>query len=155
MSQLWRVCNQATLKKGSLISDECSLLRQAVLKKSLRSTFNERKQMSTKTSIKRIALVAVSALGFGLLSVMPAKASDTGTLSASGYTLSGALNADATVAYQSKVFAEDAALLINVAKSGTINSTLDKVRRCNNWRYFAYDHYNCWCSGCWCRSIWK
>jgi len=30
--------------------------------------------MSTKTSIKRIALVAVSALGFGLLSVMPAKA---------------------------------------------------------------------------------
>jgi hypothetical protein len=30
--------------------------------------------MSTKTSIKRIALVAVSALGFGLLSVVPAKA---------------------------------------------------------------------------------
>jgi len=30
--------------------------------------------MSTKTSIKRIALVAVSALGFGLLSVMPANA---------------------------------------------------------------------------------
>ena len=30
--------------------------------------------MSTKTSIKRIALVAVSALGFGLLSVLPAKA---------------------------------------------------------------------------------
>jgi hypothetical protein len=33
--------------------------------------------MSTKTSIKRIALVAVSALGFGLLSVMPAKANTT------------------------------------------------------------------------------
>jgi hypothetical protein len=32
--------------------------------------------MSTKTSIKRIALVAVSALGFGLLSVMPAKAAE-------------------------------------------------------------------------------
>jgi hypothetical protein len=30
--------------------------------------------MSTKTSIKRIALVAVSALGFGLLSVVPARA---------------------------------------------------------------------------------
>ena len=30
--------------------------------------------MSTKTSIKRIALVAVSALGFGLMSVVPAKA---------------------------------------------------------------------------------
>jgi hypothetical protein len=30
--------------------------------------------MSTKTSIKRIALVAVSALGFGLLSVAPSSA---------------------------------------------------------------------------------
>jgi hypothetical protein len=37
--------------------------------------------MSTKTSIKRIALVAVSALGFGLLSVVPAKAA------ASEYTM--------------------------------------------------------------------
>jgi len=50
------------------------------LEKASNSTFNERKQMSTKTSIKRIALVAVSALGFGLLSVVPAKAN--GTISA-------------------------------------------------------------------------
>ena len=36
---------------------------------------NERKQMSTKTTLKRIALVAVSALGFGLMSsVAPANA---------------------------------------------------------------------------------
>ena len=48
---------------------------QADLEKSSGST-NERKQMSTKTTLKRIALVAVSALGFGLLSVMPAKAAD-------------------------------------------------------------------------------
>jgi trimeric autotransporter adhesin len=34
----------------------------------------ERKQMSTKTSFKRIALVAVAALGFGLLSVAPSSA---------------------------------------------------------------------------------
>ena len=58
----------------TLISDECVLLRPADLEKSSRSTFLERKQMSTKTSIKRIALVAVSALGFGLMSVVPAKA---------------------------------------------------------------------------------
>ena len=53
------------------------------------STFNERKQMSTKTSIKRIALVAVSALGFGLLSVVPAKAATqtfTVTLDTAGST---------------------------------------------------------------------
>ena len=35
---------------------------------------NERKQMSTKTTLKRIALVAVSALGFGLLSVTSSSA---------------------------------------------------------------------------------
>jgi hypothetical protein len=35
-------------------------------------TTNERKQMSTKTTLKRIALVAVSALGFGLMSVVTA-----------------------------------------------------------------------------------
>jgi hypothetical protein len=40
--------------------------------------------MSTKTSIKRIALVAVSALGFGLLSVVPAKA-DAATSHISGF----------------------------------------------------------------------
>jgi hypothetical protein len=61
----------------NLISDECSLTRQADLKKAFGSTFNERKQMSTKTSIKRIALVAVSALGFGLLSVAPVIAAGT------------------------------------------------------------------------------
>jgi len=37
-------------------------------------TTNERKQMSTKTTFKRIALVAVSALGFGMLSVVPSQA---------------------------------------------------------------------------------
>jgi hypothetical protein len=58
----------------SLISDEKAISRQADPKKAFGSTFNERKQMSTKTSIKRIALIAVSALGFGLMSVVPAKA---------------------------------------------------------------------------------
>jgi hypothetical protein len=41
--------------------------------------------MSTKTLRKRIALVAVSALGFGLLSMVPAQAADT-TLTASSTT---------------------------------------------------------------------
>ena len=38
-------------------------------------TTNERKQMSTKTNFKRIALVAVAALGLGLLSSVPSQAS--------------------------------------------------------------------------------
>ena len=35
-------------------------------------TTTERKRMSTKTTFKRIALVAVAALGLGVLSVAPA-----------------------------------------------------------------------------------
>ena len=52
----------------TLVTFEKAVLRQADSGKALGSTFNERKQMSTKTTLKRIALVAVSALGFGLLS---------------------------------------------------------------------------------------
>jgi hypothetical protein len=46
---------------------------QADLVKVTKSTI-ERKIMSTKTSIKRIALVAVSALGFGMVSTAPSQA---------------------------------------------------------------------------------
>ena len=41
-------------------------------------TTNERKQMSTKTNFKRIALVAVAALGLGVLSSVPANAAVSG-----------------------------------------------------------------------------
>jgi len=56
----------------------------------------ERKIMSTKTSIKRIALVAVSALGFGMVSTVSANAAvSNSTLNARGVvaTLSQALQA--------------------------------------------------------------
>jgi len=42
-------------------------------------TTNERKYMSTKTNFKRIALVAVAALGMGVLSSVPSNAAFTGT----------------------------------------------------------------------------
>jgi len=51
----------------------------------VRGSTIERKQMSTKTTIKRIALVSVAALGFGLLSVVPSNAAaqlDSVTVSA-------------------------------------------------------------------------
>ncbi len=49
----------------------------------------ERKQMSTKTTIKRVALVAVAAMGFGLLSVVPSQArTQADTLSISAATAS-------------------------------------------------------------------
>jgi hypothetical protein len=70
--------------------------------------------MSTKTTLKRIALVAVSAMGFGLLSVLPAKAAeatptavvvgkttedDTVALTAGAYTASTILNANGISAF--------------------------------------------------------
>ena len=60
-----------TQNEQTLISDEKAFSRQADLKKAFGSTSFERKQMSTKTTLKRIALVAVSALGLSFLSVMP------------------------------------------------------------------------------------
>jgi len=43
-------------------------------------TTNERKQMSTTTNFKRIALVAVAALGFGVLSAIPSTAAVSGVV---------------------------------------------------------------------------
>ena len=52
----------------------------------------ERKQMSTKTTFKRIALVAVAALGFGMLSVVPSSAAAP-TITASASVTSGTYKA--------------------------------------------------------------
>jgi hypothetical protein len=49
-------------------------------------TTNERKQMSTKTNFKRIALVAVASLGLGLLSSVPSQAASGFTVTATNGT---------------------------------------------------------------------
>ncbi|NDF99045.1 MAG: hypothetical protein EB101_09010, partial [Chitinophagia bacterium] len=68
-------------QEDALMTYEWAFLSQADLGKAPGSTI-ERKQMSTKTTLKRIALVAVSALGFGLMSsVAPASAANPTTWS--------------------------------------------------------------------------
>jgi len=67
-----RAMNQAG-GKDSLMTYESVPTAQADLGKVSRSTI-ERKSMSTKTSIKRIALVAVAALGLGMVSTVAANA---------------------------------------------------------------------------------
>jgi trimeric autotransporter adhesin len=64
------------VQKDTLMTYVSALIAQADLRK-LRGSTIERKQMSTKTIYKRIALVAVASLGAGLLSVAPASANDT------------------------------------------------------------------------------
>jgi hypothetical protein len=80
-------------KKCPLMTYESAIHAQADLR-IVRGSTIERKHMSTKTTFKRIALVAVAALGFGVLSVAPSSAAlgaagaVTTTLSATG-TITG------------------------------------------------------------------
>jgi len=70
---------------GGFDASARAMHREAALEMVSSATI-ERIQMSTKTTIKRVALVAVAAMGFGLLSVVPSSAvvqSDTLTLGAS------------------------------------------------------------------------
>ncbi|NBO27305.1 MAG: hypothetical protein EBU96_11065, partial [Actinobacteria bacterium] len=77
----------------------------------VRGSTIERKQMSTKTTIKRIALVSVAALGFGVLSVVPSNATasavDFAVSAATASQLTGetatASSVVATLSYQASV----------------------------------------------------
>jgi hypothetical protein len=62
------------VKNDPLITYEKAFLNQAAVKKFFIATFLERKIMSTKTSIKRIALVAAAALAIGGFSAVSANA---------------------------------------------------------------------------------
>jgi len=75
-----------------LMTYEWAFFRQADLGKAPGSTI-ERKQMSTKTTLKRIALVAVSALGFGVMTaIAPANAAVTLSGITAGTPWSGRVN---------------------------------------------------------------
>jgi len=76
-------------EKGSLMSYEKELFARADLR-IVRGSTIERKQMSTKTTFKRIALVTVAALGFGVLSVVPSQAA-AGTITLTAATGSASL----------------------------------------------------------------
>jgi hypothetical protein len=63
-------------------------LRPADSRKFRESTFIERKQMSTKTIFKRIALVVVTALGLSMVSVSPSNAAYNGASNGTAVTVS-------------------------------------------------------------------
>jgi len=70
------------VKNDPLITYEKAFGNQAAVKKFFIATFLERKIMSTKTSIKRIAFVAAAALALGGFSALPAYATTTITQAA-------------------------------------------------------------------------
>ena len=77
------------VKNDSLITYEKAFLGQAAVKKFFIATFLERKIMSTKTSVKRIALVAAAALAFAGFSAVPASANSTTTITQAAGTGDG------------------------------------------------------------------
>jgi len=97
-------------------------------------TTNERKQMSTKTNFKRIALVAVAALGMGVLSSVPSQAvgnadllvlaaGTQNTMAASGGTIADSgTAATATFSYLAGA-AQDTYTLVASLKSAPAGST--------------------------------
>ena len=87
------------VKNDSLITYEKAFLGQAAVKKFFIATFLERKIMSTKTSFKRIALVAASALAIAGFSAVPAHAALSTTaavVTSSSATVYGAVGTAAT-----------------------------------------------------------
>ena len=98
-------------------------------------TTNERKQMSTKTNFKRIALVAIAALGLGVLSSVPAKAVvSIGSLSLTAGTAGTAtlIKADSTTATTvtvawTSITAADSVALSAVIKAKPSTATAPNV----------------------------
>ena len=117
-----------TLKRVFLMTYEKGLFAQADPGIVSGSTI-ERKKMSTKTIYKRIALVAVAALGAGVLSVAPASAA-AGQITVTGAVVKGAAGATTTatgitgnqVIFTFEEQAADAALLYVNTTGGTIVS---------------------------------
>ncbi len=96
----------------------------------VRGSTIERKQMSTKTTFKRVALVTVAALGFGVMSVAPSNAvinADSLTLSAATATQTTAETATATSAVVTYAFlgtaSTDSASVTASLVSGPAGST--------------------------------
>jgi len=73
-------------------------------------TTNERKQMSTKTNFKRIALVAIAALGMGVLSSVPSQAAIVGDATVTvvnGTATTGKSDSTGAATIAVRYFAED------------------------------------------------
>jgi len=96
-------------------------------------TTNERKQMSTKTNFKRIALVAVAALGLGVLSSVPSQAAVSGLTVTVANGTAGAVGARtdstnaATITIAGFIGANDSVTVHVVAKSVPLAAVVTPV----------------------------
>jgi len=106
----------------AMYRDEVVYPLQAELRIVRRSTI-ERKQMSTKTTFKRIALVTVAALGFGTMAaISPASATTTTTTALSSVTVTGT-----TAGTAADPFATGSAITLNVLIDLAAVTTADET----------------------------
>ena len=115
--------------KGSLISYEKAFSTRADLR-IVRGSTIERKQMSTKTTIKRLALVTVAALGLGVLSVAPSSAvpqADKLTLAATtaSTTEGTAVSVNATLEFSQETSSDTMTLTLGYVSAPSGFSTSD------------------------------
>jgi trimeric autotransporter adhesin len=116
-------------EKGSLISYEKAFSTRADLR-IVRGSTIERKQMSTKTTIKRLALVTVAALGLGVLSVAPSSAvpqADKLTLAATtaSTTQGTAVSVNATIEFSQETSSDTMTLTLGYVSAPSGFSTAD------------------------------
>jgi hypothetical protein len=109
-----RAMNQA----GGVISTQADLRK-------VRNSTTERKSMSTKTTIKRVALVAVAALGLGMLSTAPSQAYT------SGYSLTVDANDSVSVGDTATATITQTFYASSLHDSITVNATLNS--NAQNW----------------------
>ena len=96
---------------------------EAATRKFLVAT-NERKQMSTKTNFKRIALVAVAALGLSIVSVVPSNAAAVGAVAVT--TTNGAIEVNSAGYARSDSTTAATINLSAFTNAGTIDTILVK-----------------------------
>ena len=116
-------------EKGSLITYEKAFSTRADLR-IVRGSTIERKQMSTKTTFKRVALVTVAALGLGVMSVAPSSAvpqADKLTLAATtaSTTQGTAVSVNATLEFSQETSSDTMTLTLGYVSAPSGFSTAD------------------------------
>ena len=115
--------------KDTLITYEGLISSQADLR-IVRGSTIERKNMSTKTTFKRVALVAVAALGLGVLSVAPSSAAPTITTTVAYDTATSTAVVGGQVTVQIMTDSNTVATNAATARATVVSSGVGSVVSC-------------------------
>jgi trimeric autotransporter adhesin len=121
-----------------LMTYETAISGQAEMEKFSRSTFSERKIMSTKTSIKRIAAVAAVALTLGGFSAVSAHAGQTGACTAWTVHTSGVVSSINALEDTNNTDTVNAAQSVDIGATLTAMAATGDTTNCASQRFSAF-----------------